>query len=62
VRRPQPDYQEPGVQQRGFDFCIVAASRNRERDNEGAVFDLACPVPPQCDNLAPKMGDPGDAE
>jgi parallel beta-helix repeat protein len=46
----------------GFDFCIVAASGNRQRDNEGSVLDLACPVPPQCDNLDPKTGDPGDAD
>ena len=44
----------------GFDFCVVAG--NRVRDNEGGVVDLACPVPPQCDNLDPKTSDPGDAE
>jgi hypothetical protein len=32
------------------------------RDNEGGVVDLACPVPPQCDSLDPKSGDPGNAE
>ena len=46
----------------GFDYCIIAASGNRQRDNEGTVLDLSCPVPPQCDNLDHKTGDPGDAE
>jgi parallel beta-helix repeat protein len=45
-----------------FDFCIVGGSGNSARDNEGGVVELACPVPPQCDNLDPKTGDPGDAE
>jgi hypothetical protein len=44
----------------GFDFCIVGG--NHVRDNEGGVVDLACPVPPQCESLDPKTGDPGDAE
>lgn len=35
----------------GFDYCIAADRGNRSRNNEGAVFDLACPVPPQCRNL-----------
>jgi parallel beta-helix repeat protein len=43
-----------------FDFCVVGG--NDVRDNEGGVVDLACPVPPQCDSLDPKTGDPGDAE
>ena len=43
-----------------FDFCIIGG--NPTRDNEGSVIDLACPVPPQCDNLDPKTGDPGNAE
>jgi parallel beta-helix repeat protein len=45
-----------------FDLCIVAASGNRQRDNEGTALDLVCPVPPQCDSLDPKSGDPGNAE
>ncbi|HEX5079654.1 MAG TPA: right-handed parallel beta-helix repeat-containing protein [Geminicoccaceae bacterium] len=43
-----------------FDLCIVGG--NRVGDNEGGVVNLACPVPPQCVNLDPKSGDPGNAE
>ena len=62
VRRRQRDHQKPGVQQRGVRFLHRRREPQSPAWQRGHRLDLACPVPPQCDNLDPKTGDPGDAE
>lgn len=37
----------------GFDYCIVGGQDNRLANNRGAVFNLTCPVPPECQDLNP---------